>query len=462
MLANVKAYEKVCEVVRPEHLAEPLYATVYEAIEAVYQRGRVPDAVAVRHDLAVRLATVSGLRPEDHDLEAGKLLGELLTALVGVVLAPTYAETIVEMWQRRQAVLAASELVEKASMTNSPIGETLGDGAGRFDDIRRTTKKHEVVGIATAVRSAVKAANDAATRGGVLGMRSGFSRFDRRIGGLHPGRLYYLGARPGMGKSALLQSWARGLAQGALRGDGGSGVVMFSAEMDAAFLGEREIAAGLNMDIERIGAGRLTDDDWIAADRFAAGLDSLPFWIDDRPRPTPEDMALSVRRLQRRHKIGVVMADHVHIMGVPKDARRAGRTEQVEAISMGLKWLAKECGVAVVAAAQLSRSVEEREDKRPRLDDLRQSGGLEQDADGVFFLYREGYYLERERPRAAPDAHPDDKVYKEIADWRAAFERSRDRAELIIAKNRGGRLDTIALGWDGSRTDYREADDGEG
>lgn len=453
MLANTKAYEMIAGSLRAEHFADPLHQTIFELYEAEYRQGKEPDAVTLRIVMEARCRN-EGLDDAETKKVAG-YLPELLAAMVGLLTVPSYGKLIVELWQRRQGVLAGRSMIEDAA-GEQPIGEVLGDGAAKLDDIRRTDRRNDPVPMGAAIKRAVDLAERSAKQGGVLGFRTGFRRFDRAIGGLRPGRLIYLGGRPGMGKSALAQSMSRGAAMLALDGDpAGTGVAYFSAEMDAAMMGEREMAAQLDINSDDIASGQLDPTAWIEADQLAQRMGRAPFFVIDQPGPRPDEMKLAVRQLQRRHKIGLVVVDHVHIMRPPK-GRYSSRQEQIEAISMALKELAKETETCVVALAQLSRSVDERDDKRPVLNDLRASGGLEQDADGVLFVYREGYYLEQSKPKVPMDAPSDDKRYKEQSDWRANYERVKDRAELLIAKNRGGRLGVIDLAWDAPRTNYRE------
>lgn len=443
LLANARAYESVSSFLRPEHFSDPIYAAVYECYVQEVERGRRADAITLRVPLA---AMLSGMEAEE---DAGAILTQCLVAMVTPAAAPSYGTMIVEGWQRRQAAVAAMQLLLDAGEGASPRS-FLMDTVERLDSLRvgGTEGKAGFRSLAEVVATAAQDASDARQRGRP-GVTTGIPDLDRLMGGLQSGRLIYLGARPGMGKSALLQSIARAAAP--------HGVAAFHLEMDQLMLGQREIASATGYDTEHLAEGNLPQDAWDRMVELQRELDGLPVFIMDRPAMSVAEIRAETVRLLRKTRVKLLMVDHVHLMRPPKELARASRVEQLEAISAGLKALAKETGACVLAAAQLSREVDKRDDKRPILSDLRASGGLEQDADHVLFLYREGYYLERERREAeeamrSDPTHPGHKAAMKLrSEW------GRERAELILAKNRGGRLATVPLLWDGPSTTFRPA-----
>jgi replicative DNA helicase len=278
-----------------------------------------------------------------------------------------------------------------------------------------------------------------------------------KIGGLHKSDLIIVAGRPGMGKSALGTNIgfaaARRFLQDAENGiepekSAGAPVALFSLEMSADQLATRILAEQSGISSENLRMGRISQQEFRQLARAAAELQSLPLYIDDTPGLTIAALRTRARRLKRQKGIGVIVVDYLQLLQGTGKGSNDNRVQEISEISRGLKQLAKELDVPVIGLSQLSRAVEQREDKRPQLSDLRESGSIEQDADIVLFIYREDYYLAAHQPA---DDHPD------AAEWREKMERAYGRAEVIVAKQRHGATGKIHLRFDSKITKFSDA-----
>lgn len=313
--------------------------------------------------------------------------------------------------------------------------------------------------MADAIDRALAQSRKAFENGGFLGVQSGFREIDTLLRGFEPGCLYLLGARPGMGKT----SWALQIGKG-IASKEGLPVEFFSLEMPTEQLAMRHVSmeSGVPLDDLRSGAWQQkgAPSEWTRAIGDASvHLSKIPIHIDDQPALTVDAIATRARVSKRKHrKLGAIVIDYLQLIKPPKGSERHGPTNAITEISNALKRMAKVLDCPVIVLSQLSREVEKRENKRPLLSDLRQSGSLEQDADVVIFLFREEYYLKDQKPKR--DASDTDQTYgAAVAGWTAAMSAVAGKAEWIIAKNRSGSTGTIDMGWEGSRTRFLELQD---
>ena len=360
---------------------------------------------------------------------------------------------LVELHRRRDLIAACNRAIDTvnadgrevssivAAMLESEI-ERIGAGAaaGRAP-----------ITIGDAALAALEAGERARAAGGATGLRTGFSALDGHLVGLEGGALYVLGARPGMGKTALALQIALNIAKA------GSGVLFVSLEMQAVQLARRALALASGVPLRALRTGALTGSEGHLAAVAAQRLAALPLHIEEEGGLTVDHVALRARAAHRRHGIGLVIVDHLHIVGAPDGATRMGATWAIGAVSNGLKRLAKTLDVPVLALAQLNRGVESREDKRPNLSDLRQSGDIEQDAEAVVFLHRPEMFLSKDPPvRASNVSH--EKHMAAVDDWDNRRRREAGRAELIFAKVRDGETGIAELNYDGTRTRFSDVD----
>jgi replicative DNA helicase len=365
-----------------------------------------------------------------------------------------YAKGLLTLYQRR-AVLDLIEEVRRDVSVPDPEGGAMAAIAARASEAldRIAALQAEGKGATTlgdAVAEAIAAGEAAAQRdGGLAGVSSGFQCFDRRLGGLEGGAVYVLGARPAMGKTALAVQMAMRVAQAGLP------VLFVSLEMQARQVGRRALALASRVKLEDLRSGDFTRCSFMAEDVVVGQrrLIELPLLIEDEPALTAQAIALRAKAAIRKFgKLGLLVIDHLHIMGRPESAARFGDTQAITEISGGVKRIAKELDIPVLLLAQLNRRVEGQDDKRPSMADLRQSGAVEQDAEAVGFLYRQEYYLARQKPEEIGDS----KFAEATTKWQAQMEAARGRAEVIWDKVRDGETGVDDLRFDGERVRFFE------
>jgi replicative DNA helicase len=423
----------------PEHYAFEHHPQIHRAILAVAQSG-TPSSFAV----------MNALRGEG--IEPAYIAG-LMNCMVGPNGVKTQAETITDLWRRREMVRVAKELTDRAyeSGREMPAAAILTEAMGELDALASTAiNRQTMFGIDEAAQAAVEAAQRAAA-GVVTGIGTGFASIDHAIGSLEPGALYVLAGRPGMGKTALAVQIALNMALAGRR------VLYDSLEMQASQIGRRALSFMAHVPLHALKHGRWNAHDAesiVAAQRRLTGV---PLMIDQQSGVNTAMVALKARSAKRTlGGLDAIFVDHMHIIATDAQAERNGAARAVEKVSNDLKRLGGDMGVPVIALAQLSRGVEGREDKRPGMADLRQSGAIEQDAEAIMLLYRGEYYLPKSEPEQGP-TQSEGAYSKAVAEWRDAKERLAGKAEIIIPKNRDGEPCTVTMKFDGPRTAFEDA-----
>jgi replicative DNA helicase len=451
IFVNNRAYEKVSEFLRPEHFALEQHGRIFDACSILVERGQIADPVTLKRyfEQDESLAAVGG----------PAYLSELATSAVAVINAGEYGRLVYDLHLRRELISLGEDMVNRAydgNVEDSGPAQiesaeqllydlaTQGDYEGGFQAFKES------------ITEAIKAAEAAHKREGALsGVTTGLSDLDKMLGGLHRSDLIILAGRPSMGKTALATNIAYNAAYShhQTNGDEGGVIGFFSLEMSAEQLANRILSEQTNISSDRIRKGELRDDEFQRLVMASQALYQIPVFIDDTPALTIGALRTRARRLKRTHGLGMIVIDYLQLISGSGSSRNDGRVQEVSEITRGLKTLAKELEVPVLALSQLSRQVEQREDKRPQLSDLRESGSIEQDADVVMFIYREEYYLERARPNQRPD-EKDDRFHEKTERWDRRLEEVRNLAEIIIAKQRHGPVGTEKLFFDGMYTRF--------
>lgn len=436
-------YSRIADVTEDEHFFEPLHRQVWQCVRQLIEAGKVASLATIKVFLG------------NPDL-GGKTLQEYLAAIAAeagsVVQLVDHAKILRDLHIRRRLISLAMSLQDDCfnSKIESPIS-TLVDAFDEEMMQLRPTVKHgerEFVSFDEAAVWAVEEACEAFSHDGRLhGLSTGLSDVDAAIGGLQNSDLIIIAGRPGVGKTSLATNFAYNIARD-LHASGRKGVVaFFSLEMSAKQLAQRIIAEKSEVAGWRIKQGKVQDSEIERYVMGAGDLRGLPLKIDDRGRPTIAQLTMRARVLQKKYGLALVVVDYLQLMR-GSERMRDNRVQEVSEITAGLKALAKELDCPVVALSQLSRNVESRDDKRPQLSDLKDSGSIEQDADIVLFVYREFYYLQREEPTQGTDAH---------FEWSRKMENCHDRADLIVGKNRHGPILSIPLGWNAKLTQFHAA-----
>jgi replicative DNA helicase len=451
ILASNNAFDKVGDFLLPEHFADPAHQKIYAAIKRVIEAGGTADARTLRHILAKEETL--------EELGGVQYLGELAANALTIIDPLHYGRLVHDLYLRRVLIgigedvvndafrpdneLDAAEQIEAAEHQLFSLAST-GNGKGDFSTFSQTLKE---------TLRMVEAAYQ--REGKLTGVTCGFADLDRLLGGLQKSDLLILAARPAMGKTALATNIAfnAAISTNVERDEQGNqiqrdshNVAVFSLEMSAEQLALRILGEQAEVPSDQIRRGAIDQQQFERVFTTSQRLNNLSLFIDDTPAISVANMRTRARRLMRTHgKLDLIVVDYLQLMTGGAGSRSDNRVQEISEITRGLKTVAKELNVPVIALSQLSRQVEQREDKRPQLSDLRESGSIEQDADVVMFIYREEYYLGRKEPDPGTEAHEQ---------WQRDMDRVHNMAEVIIAKQRHGPTDRVKLRFDGAFTRF--------
>jgi replicative DNA helicase len=449
ILTNNDVYDRIAALVKSEHFFDPVHQRIFERAAARIQKNALASPVTLKPFFE----DDEGLR----ELGGPAYLVRLAGAAISAFAARDYAQMIYDLAVRRELIALGRDISAKAAkveITSEPR-EQITEAEQRLYKLgEQGVAERGFTSFLKAVTEAVNSANAAYQRGGGLaGISTGLVDLDRKLGGLHPSDLLILAGRPSMGKTSLATNIAFNIAKAYRRGrlsDGGEGAVdggvvgFFSLEMSAEQLAARILSEASEVPSEQIRRGDMTEQEFRRFVEAAKSLESCPLYIDDTPALPISQVAARARRLKRTHGLDVLMVDYLQLL---KGTGRGetNRVQEVSEITQGLKAIAKELQIPVIALSQLSRTVESREDKRPQLSDLRESGSIEQDADVVMFVYRDEYYHERLKP-----AEDDPR----FAEWLDKMNRVHGKAEVVIGKQRHGPIGTVELSFEGRFTRF--------
>ena len=448
ILTNNDIYDRIASLVKAEHFYDPVHQRIFEIAAARIQKNALASPVTLK----AFLDDDAGLK----ELGGPAYLVRLAGAAISAFAARDYAQMLYDLAVRRELIALGRDIADRAAKV-----EVSSEPRDQITEAEQRLYKLGEQGVAErgfqsflrAVTAAVDVANAAYQRGGGLsGIATDLIDLDKKLGGLHPSDLLILAGRPSMGKTSLATNIAFNIAKGYKRGrrpDGSEGAVeggcvgFFSLEMSAEQLAARILSEAAEVPSEQIRRGDMTEQEFRRFVEAAKALEACPLFIDDTPALPISQVAARARRLKRTHGLDVLIVDYLQLL---KGSSRDNRVQEVSEITQGLKAIAKELNIPVIALSQLSRAVESREDKRPQLSDLRESGSIEQDADVVMFVYRDEYYREREKPG--------DHDLEAMAKWQQIMEQVHGKAEVIIGKQRHGPIGTVELSFEGRFTRF--------
>lgn len=445
LLHNNEALEKVQEFLKPEHFANGVNGKIYTAICTLCDRGQVADPITLRDYFS-----------SDEDLsQAGgvEYLINLADSVVSIINTEHYGRVIEDLYTRRQLINVGEELVvdaKKIDVSSNAVQQIERAEQKLFSLAVSGNSKNQFQSLQNAIKTSIDMAETAYKRDShVVGITSGFRDLDRWLGGLHPSDLLILAARPSMGKTALATNIAFNAAKATLKkNQGGGHVAFFSLEMSADQLATRILSQECGVPSDKIRRGELSQQNFESLTKVSREISNLPLYIDDTPALTISALRTRARRLQRQQGLDLIVVDYLQLMQGRNNGNE-NRVNEISEISRGLKAIAKELEVPVVALSQLSRAVEQRDDKRPMLADLRESGSIEQDADVVMFIFREEYYLGRQEPEGGTPKYQE---------WEDKMKHVQNKADVIIAKQRHGPIGTIKLFFEGRYTKFGNLD----
>ncbi len=457
ILQNNNVYNKVADFLRPEHFAESVHGRIFAAITRLIERGQLANAVTLKNQF--------DQDPALSERGGGQYLSRLQASVVTILNAADYGRTIHDLYLRRQLIEVGTDVVNEAYAHDVELTAAQQIEAAEQRLFTLATAGQAEGGFqpfTTAMTGAVRMAEAAFKRSGkTTGVATGFTDLDKLLGGLHPSDLIVLAGRPSMGKTALATNIGfnaarafRPKADDPAKAEDGAVVGFFSLEMSSEQLATRILAEESGVPSHEIRQGKVSHEDFDKFVQASQRLASVPFFVDDTPALTIAGLRTRARRLKRTHNLGLVIVDYLQLIrGAGDGGGFENRVQEISEITRGLKALAKELDVPVLALSQLSRAVEQREDKRPMLSDLRESGSIEQDADVVMFVFREEYYLMRSPPTQRPE-ESQEKYNDRIEKHRQRCEEVYGLAEIHVAKQRHGPIGKVTLRFDGNTTKF--------
>jgi replicative DNA helicase len=449
ILTNNDVYDRVAAIIGAQHFYDPVHARIYEVAAARIAKNNLASPVTLK----AFFEGDAGLE----ELGGPAYLARLAGSAVSSYAVRDYAQMIYDLAIRRELIGLGRDIAAKAAkvdIVSEPREQIVEAEQALYKLSEQGKTDSGFQSFLRAVTDAVNVANAAYQReGGLAGISTGLIDMDKKLGGLHKSDLLILAGRPSMGKTSLATNIAFNVAKAYKRGilpDGHEGTVeggvvgFYSLEMSAEQLAARILSEAAEVPSEQIRRGDMTEGEFRRFVEAAKSLEACPLFIDDTPALPISQLAARARRLKRTHGLDLLIVDYLQLV------RGAGKSEnrvnEISEITMGLKAIAKELNIPVIALSQLSRQVENREDKRPQLSDLRESGSIEQDADVVMFVFREEYYKEREKPG--------DHELEKMATWQAEMERLHGKAEVVIGKQRHGPIGTVELSFEGRFTRF--------
>ena len=447
ILVDNRAMERASALLKPEHFYDPLHQRIFATMSQMIERGGI---------VVTPLTLHAQMKSDPGVIETGgqAYFEAMQTAAPAIPNIKDFATILSDLAVRRSLIRIGEDIVNTAyeAPTDGGARAQIEEAEKALYAVSETSRYGEgALDFHEALTRTVQAAERAAARGGrISGVTSGFTDIDNLLGGLQPSDLLILAGRPGMGKTALGTNMAFHSARQYLRDleanaeyPSGAPVLFFSLEMAAQQLSGRILSEQTELEVWKIRNGRFSDREWEKFVLTMQELSNLPLYIDDTGGISIAQIAARARRLKREKNIGLIIIDYLQL--VEPSRRHDNRVQEITEVTKGLKTLAKELNVPVLALSQLSRGVDARDDKRPVLSDLRESGSIEQDADVVMFVFREEYYLKTREPEAGTPEH---------AKWMEKLDRATNRAEVLVEKHRHGATRAIELAFHGEFTRF--------
>lgn len=456
ILVNNDAFYRVSDFLKSSHFHEPLHRKIYEVAADMIRMGKIANPVTMK--------TFLPAEEKVGEMTVSHYLARLAAEAVNVINASDYGRAIYDLATRRALITVGEDMVNiafDAPVDMSPSAQ-IEDAERRLFELAETGRYDG--GFETfseAVNLAIDMAGAAYQRDGHLsGVSTGMRDLDRRMGGLQASDLIILAGRPGMGKTSLATNIAFNIAQayepeqqadGTFSAKNGGVVGFFSLEMSSEQLATRIISEQTEIPSSKIRRGEISEGEFERLVACSQVMQKIPLFIDQTGGISIAQLTARARRLKRQRGLDVIVVDYVQLMQGSSAKSSQNRVQEITEITTGLKALAKELNVPIIALSQLSRQVESREDKRPQLSDLRESGSIEQDADVVLFVFREEYYIANREPDPGTQDH---------LDWQTKLAAAQGRAEVIIAKQRHGPTGSVSLSFQAEFTRFSDlADD---
>ncbi len=443
ILVNNDIIDEISNMVNSKIFYDPAHVKIFEVIENLNNKGMIANPITLKNffEKDNMLGEVGGT----------EYLVKLTRFSSSTKQAIDYAKIIHEMFLRRQLILISDKLSSDTLNANSEEqnAENIIENTEKslFDLAERGSFSQSFLKFNQALDQTIEMATLAMQNDqGIVGVPTGLTDLDEKLGGLHKSDLIILAGRPSMGKTALATNIAYNAAQNILKRQEKSSVAFFSLEMSSEQLSTRILSEQARIKSDDIRRGKVTEEEINRYIETSRNIYNLPLYIDETPAITIATLSNRARRIKRLFGLSLVVVDYIQLMQ-SNLSKNEGRVQEISEITQGLKALAKELSVPVLALSQLSRAVEQRDDKQPQLADLRESGSIEQDADVVMFVYREEYYLERKQPKLGSIEH---------AEWQSKMNDVNGLADIILGKQRHGPTGTIKVEFEGIYTKFKD------
>ena len=439
ILLSNEIFDDVNTIISSRNFYDPMHQKIFAAIEKLIFKGMLANPITLKNYF----------ENEKDEINVPDYLVKVTKFSTSLRQAIEYSKIIYDMFVRRELIKISETTIESAKLNDLNInGQNIIENSEKFlfDLAERGSFNSSLIKFDEAMKMTIEMASNAyKNEEGIVGVPTGLRDLDDRLGGLHKSDLVIIAGRPSMGKTALATNIAFNAAQNLQESGKKSSVAFFSLEMSSEQLSTRILAEQSRIKSNDIRRGRISEEQFDKFIETSKNISELPLFIDETPAISIAALSNRARRIKRIHNLDLIVIDYIQLMRAVNT--KDGRVQEISEITQGLKALAKELSVPVLALSQLSRAVEQRDDKKPQLSDLRESGSIEQDADVVMFVYREAYYLERKQPRPATVEH---------AEWQAKMNEVSNLAEIIIGKQRHGPTGNIMLEFEAMFTKFKD------
>ena len=440
ILVSNDIFDEISTIISSVNFYDPMHQKIFEAIESLVYKGMLANPITLKNYF----------EDEKDDLNVPDYLVKITKFSTSVRQAVEYSKIIYDMFVRRELIKISEQTIDNAKLNELDTnGQTIIENSERllFDLAEKGSFNSSLVKFDEAMKQTIEMASAAyKNEEGIVGVPTGLRDLDDKLGGLHQSDLIIIAGRPSMGKTSLATNIAFNAAQKLQDSGKKSSIAFFSLEMSSEQLSTRIISEQARISSNDIRRGRISDEQFDKFLETSKNIAELPLYIDETPAISIAAMSNRARRIKRLFGLDMVVVDYIQLMR-GTTFNKDGRVQEISQITQGLKAIAKELAVPVVALSQLSRQVEQRDDHKPQLADLRESGSIEQDADVVMFVYREGYYLSRKEPREATVEH---------AEWQAKMNEVAHLAQIIIGKQRHGPIGNVTLEFEERFTKFKD------
>ncbi len=440
ILVTNEIFDEINTIISNINFYDPMHQKIFNAIESMIYKGLLANPITLKNYF----------ENEKDEINIPEYLVKITKFSTSARQAIEYSKIIYDMFVRRELIKISDQIIDEAKENDlNNTGQNIIENSEKllYDLAEKGAFSSSLIKFDDAMKQTIEMASAAyKNEGGIVGVPTGLRAIDDKLGGLHQSDLIIIAGRPSMGKTSLATNIAFNAAQNIQHNGLKSSVAFFSLEMSSEQLSTRIISEQARIGSNDIRRGRISDEQFDQFLETSKNISELPLFIDETPAISIAAMSNRARRIKRLHGLDLIVVDYIQLMKGSLN-NKDGRVQEISQITQGLKAIAKELGVPVLALSQLSRQVEQRDDHKPQLADLRESGSIEQDADVVMFVYREGYYLQRKEPREATVEH---------AEWQAKMNEVAHLAEIIIGKQRHGPIGKVTLEFEERFTKFKD------